>query len=420
MLDERVKRQEGESIEEYQMRLSVMKLKEGYDIDWQEIKELLNSDEHIDTLRRKGYGLAMAYEIYEDKINKLTEEYYLQVQQIRDRTDAEIEDKRLNELQNKILQLKVEKEKLKNERNHVNAKVRILAQVDHLIECIKDEMRELNKVKPLITEEVVENNSERDAIMLVSDIHIGAGADNILDVYNPEICRLKMNYYIDKCIDRIKKENPQVIHFLCGGDLISGIIHTTTRFDNRLDVAEQVSFASELISESIAKVRRECKLPLKVAILSGNHDRIIADKNQHMEEENFVKFIARFVELRLKEDKGIEFYQQVDPTLINLKIRGHKCVLVHGDKDRRNAIHRLIELNGEVYDYIFQGHFHKFGVEPHNHTTVITNGAFGGETYARNARLYDKPIQLLMFFTDDGLENIYPINLSNYEKNEEK
>ena len=68
MFDERLKRQDGESIEEYQMRLSVMKLKEGYDIDWFEIKELLRSDEHVDTLRRKGYGLAMAYEIYEDKI----------------------------------------------------------------------------------------------------------------------------------------------------------------------------------------------------------------------------------------------------------------------------------------------------------------------------------------------------------------
>jgi hypothetical protein len=91
--------------------------------------------------------------------------------------------------------------------------------------------------------------------------------------------------------------------------------------------------------------------------------------------------------------------------------------LVHGDKDRRNTIHRLIEINKTVYDYIFQGHFHKYAVEPHNHTTVITNGAFGGETYARNARLYDKPIQLLMFFDDNGLESTYPINLEGYKKN---
>ena len=414
--DDQLKRMEGESIEEYQMRLSVMKLKEGYDIDWEEIKKLLHSDECVDTLRRKGYGLVMAYDIYEDKINKMIDEYCSQIQQIKDRMEKETEDKRLNEIQNKVLQLKVEKEKLKNERNHVNAQVRVIARVDHLIDCIKEEIISLNEKKPLITKEIIQGENKRDAIIMVSDIHIGAGAENILDIYNPEICRLKMNYYIDKCIERINKEKPQMIHFLCGGDLISGIIHTTTRFDNRLDVAEQVTFASELISESIAKVRKECKLPMKVAILSGNHDRIIADKNQHIEEENFVKFIAEFIKLRLQEDKGIDFYKQKDPTLIDIEIRGYKCVLVHGDKDRRNTIHRLIEINKTVYDYIFQGHFHKYAVEPHNHTTVITNGAFGGETYARNARLYDKPIQLLMFFDDNGLESTYPINLDGYKK----
>ena len=71
MFDDKFQRLEGESIEEYQMRLSIMKLKEGYDIDWSEIKELLQSDEHPDTLRRKGKGLVMGYEIYENKMNKL-------------------------------------------------------------------------------------------------------------------------------------------------------------------------------------------------------------------------------------------------------------------------------------------------------------------------------------------------------------
>ena len=48
----------------------------------------------------------------------------MQVKQIRDKAEGEIEDKRINELQNKILQL--EKEKLKNERNHCNAQVRVI------------------------------------------------------------------------------------------------------------------------------------------------------------------------------------------------------------------------------------------------------------------------------------------------------
>ena len=416
MLDEKFLKREDETLEEYQLRLSVMKLKDGEDIEWQDIKELLNSDEHRDTLRRKGKGLVMAYDIYEEKIAKLEDEYYYKLKKMKEKVNEEVEDKRLKEINNKVLQLKVEKQKLKDERNFVNSQVRTIARVDHLVECVSDKIEELSKAKPLITKDIIYNETGRDAIMLTSDIHVGVETDNILDKYNPEICRQKMNYYIDRCIERINKEQPERIHWLFAGDLISGIIHTTTRFSNRLDVADQVDYVGELIAEAIAKVREKTKIQMKVAILSGNHDRIVAEKNQHIEEENFVKFIDKFVRLRLKDDKGVEFYNQEDVTLIDMEIRGYKCVLVHGDKDRDKTIHRLIELKGDVYDYVFMGHYHKYKIDSFNRTTIIVNGAFGGENYARNSRLYNKPEQLLMFFTDNGLESSYPINLDNYNK----
>ena len=84
--------------------------------------------------------------------------------------------------------------------------------------------------------------------------------------------------------------------------------------------------------------------------------------------------------------------------------------------DRRRNINKLIEMDKVVYDYIFTGHFHKFQVESHNHTEVICNGAFGGEDYAKNNRLYNKPTQLFMTISDDGIEDICPINLSKYKK----
>lgn len=415
-MNEKFIRLENETDKQYQTRLSQYKLLEGEDLDWEDIKELLESTKHRDTLRREGYGIEIATEVYEEKINKIYEEHYQELRKMKEKVNEEIEDKRLKEIDNKVLQLKVEKQKLKDERNFVNAQVRTIARVEHLIECLGDKIEELNTARPLVTEEVIIRESDTDAIMLLSDIHIGVECDNILDKYNPEICRQKLNYYIDKCITRINKEEPEVIHFLCAGDLISGIIHTTTRFTNRLDVSEQVAYASELISEAIAKVRKECKIPVKVGILSGNHDRIVADKDQHIEEENFTKFIADFVKMRLRADEGIEFYKQDDVTRMNLNIRGQKCVMVHGNLDKKRNIDRLIEMEGDSYDYIFQGHWHKFSTEPHNHTQIITNGCFGGEQYARNARLYNKPIQLLMFFNDDGLESMHPINLDGYKK----
>lgn len=415
-MDERLMRKEGETDFEYYQRIGLMKLSKEIDLEWDELAEICAIGESGTHYRKKMYGVKETTEYYEEKIDKIYDDFYRELKEVKKEVDKEIEDKRLKEIDKKILNLKVEKQKLKDERNFVNAQVRLIARVEHLTECVADKIEELNTARPLITKEVIHNKSGLDAVMLTSDIHIGVDTDNILDKYNPEICRQKLNYYVDRCIERINKEEPEVIHWLFGGDLISGIIHTTTRFSNRLDVADQVDYAGELIAEAIAKVRENCKIPMKIAILSGNHDRIVAEKNQHIEEENFVKFIDKFVRLRLKDDEGIEFYEQEDVTLIDMKIRGHKCVLVHGDKDREKTLDRLIEIRGDIYDYVFMGHYHKFEIKQRNNTTIVVNGAFGGEGYARNARLYNKPEQLLMFFTDYGIESTYPINLDNYNK----
>ena len=42
---------EDETLEEYQVRLSNLKLIEGEDLDWEDIKELLSSEKHRDTVR---------------------------------------------------------------------------------------------------------------------------------------------------------------------------------------------------------------------------------------------------------------------------------------------------------------------------------------------------------------------------------
>ena len=57
-----LKRKEGETLEEYQIRLSLGLLRKevGYeDLEWEDVKELLGSNEHRDTLRRKGKGIEL-------------------------------------------------------------------------------------------------------------------------------------------------------------------------------------------------------------------------------------------------------------------------------------------------------------------------------------------------------------------------
>ena len=103
---------EDETSEECQVRLSNLKLIEGEDLDWEDIKELLSSEKHRDTLRREGYGIALASKVFENKINKIYEEHYKELKEVKNEVDKEISDKRIKEINNKELQL--EKEKIKN------------------------------------------------------------------------------------------------------------------------------------------------------------------------------------------------------------------------------------------------------------------------------------------------------------------
>ena len=187
-MGEKFERVEGETLEEYQTRLSILKLIDGEDLDWEDIKELLGSDKHRDTLRREGYGIVLASRVYEKKLAEMEDEYYYKLKRMKEKVDEEIEDKRAKELQNKINQLQKEKQKLKDERNFVNAERRTVARLEHLVECTKEAILKLNDLKPLIQEDIINvGNEDRDGIVLLSDMHLGAYAENMLDQYNPEI-----------------------------------------------------------------------------------------------------------------------------------------------------------------------------------------------------------------------------------------
>lgn len=413
MFDDKLKRQEFETDFEYYSRIGMMKLDKEIDLEWDELAEICGISESGTHWRKKMYGVREAMEYYEDKINKMTEDYYLQVQQIRDRTEGEIEDKRLTELQNKVLQLKIEKEKLKNERNHVNAQVRVVARIEHFIECLKDDIIKFEKKEKLVIDKD-ENKLGRDGVILLSDLHMGAETDNILDCYNPMILEEKLKYYIKMVLLYAKEQSIEDMYFLIAGDLISGIIHNVNRFDSRLDVSQQVIRVAYLLSDVINEVSEQYNV--KVVITNGNHDRIIADKNNHIEEENFTTFINEILRLKLSDNERVEFLPCDDCTLSRFEIRGNKCALVHGNNDKRNTINRLVELDKTVFDFIFSGHWHRAEQWEHNHTTIIVNGAFGGEGYSKNARLYNKPIQKFMIFTEEGMMCSYDINLNNYKK----
>ena len=385
-MGERFEKVEGETLEEYQMRLSVLKLVDGMDIDWTEIRDLLvgagMESKHPDNIRKEGYAWVKASKLLEKKLAEMEDEYYYKLKRMKEKVDEEIEDKRIKEINNKVLQLEKEKIKLKDQRNDLNAIKRTIARTEHLIECMEDKIDELGKIKPLLGKEVIKPINNTVGIAMISDIHLGVGVDNELSQYNPEICKEKMSYYIDEVIRYGEYNNISELYVIGLGDYVTGIIRSTNRLEARLNVVQQVMTVSELLSEAIGRLSEH--FICKVGLVQGNHDEIrLGDKDNTLIEESFTFFIDEYLKQRLKENKNIEFLPTEDreKEYITFKINGLNLFASHGQRDRNKQLDRTIEMFDEKIDVVLRGHFHQPCKEYKNKTLIVTNGCWSGETY---------------------------------------
>ena len=398
-MGENLKRREGETLFEWKLRLSLMKLNKETDLDWCELVELLEMDMSADHYRKLSYG----YKEYDDYIKSKTKEMIAQEE--------------YEKLLTKELEIKKEKVKLQDMRNLVNKQVRELSRKENLSEVLEKKLAELEMQPKIINDEYKNRvTSNRDMVCLISDIHYGIKTTNALSPYDSDICKLKMNYLIDKTIKFSLENDVDKLYVMILGDEISGLIHNTTRLEQREDVISQVIEVSELLYESIVKLANNLPYVI-VGLAQGNHSRVMADKKDSLEHENFTRLIKEFLRLRLANISNVLLLENVfDEAIIELNIRGYNVIGLHGQNDRLNNLDRLIEMFDKKIDYVCLGHYHQSKEFETNKTEIIVNGCFSGDDYSKRLRLYNKPIQKLLLFDDTGKIATYNINLDFYNK----
>ena len=398
-MEENLKRREGESLFEWKLRLSLMKLNKETDLDWCELVELLEMDMSADHYRKLSYG----YKEYDDYIKSKTKEMIAQEE--------------YEKLLAKELEIKKEKVKLQDMRNLVNKQVRELSRKENLGEVLEKKLTELEMQPKIINDEYKNRvTSNRDMVCLISDIHYGIKTTNALSPYDSDICKLKMNYLIDKTIKFSLENDVDKLYVMILGDEISGLIHNTTRLEQREDVISQVIEVSELLYESIVKLANNLPYVI-VGLAQGNHSRVMADKKDSLERENFTRLIKEFLRLRLANISNVLLLENVfDEAIIELNIRGYNVIGLHGQNDKLTNLDRLIEMFDKKIDYVCLGHYHQSKEFETNKTEIIVNGCFSGDDYSKRLRLYNKPIQKLLLFDDTGKIATYNINLDFYDK----
>lgn len=384
-----IRRIEGETDLACQIRLTRLK-QDGTDIDWFEIAELVGDGRSSEAFRKDSYG-----------IRRLD-------QYLREVGKEEMSDEEIDKLNEKILELKIEKCKVSDLKSYVNKKGRELARWEDIIDKFKDSI-ENDYGKQHIPMDVQKHNPVgRDGILMISDIHFGIEVNNNVNLYDTDVAKDRLNKLIDETINRCSEFPIDKLHVVILGDTISGLIHNTIRYENRIDVADQIIGVSNVLVQLINKLSQSIHIPfVTVTSVNGNHDRIFASKDDNLPQDSFTKLVNNILRKDLNCNDKVAYLENTinyDEIAV-LDIKGKTFVACHGDKvSKVNCKQQLENILKIDIDYILMGHWHEPNQMQIHNTKVFINGSVvGTDSYASQKKLYTKPCQKLLFLDDYGI-----------------
>lgn len=295
-------------------------------------------------------------------------------------------------------------DKLREMRKHIRDEARI----EILQDAVKDGASKLEPYEPGTPVQILDN--PREAVLLLSDWHIGAKFSNFMNAYDLDIAKTRLDKVINDTISYCKNLNVGRLYVLNLGDLVEGNIHISVRVASEIDVIEQTMVAAEMLAYALTRLESEV-VEVAYGDVLDNHGRINPNKHDHIEKENFGKLInwwlrerlyasnsrVTMIETGVDDNIGVVYFQN-----------GKKAAFVHGHLDKINTVFQ--NLNGmlrETMDYVFMGHYHVAKMKEFNGGKVFVNGSLKGvDPYALSNRYMGRASQFL--FVMDG-DNEIPV-----------
>lgn len=369
------------------------------DKDWQDIVDEFELGIHRDVLRKAFQSPFGGYAVY---------------QYLRNNTkDPDL----LSELEEKIISIKEERVRLNDTRRKLNLKIRENARYKNNLEILEYCIMELEKFKPMNVNLNYINfkASNNEAVLVLSDLHIGINIENYFNCYNTNIAKERLIKLALETLNKCELHKINKIHVLINGDLISGAIHKSLISDADISLIESVTKGSEIISEVI-KILSDNINNIEVYFAIGNHSRINPNKKENLEKDNFEYLMFDFIKLRLKDVGNINFNtNSYHSEIISFNIFNKLIIATHGDKDKpTNVAKNMTQFIGVKPYKIYLGHYHSYQSFDCNGTHVTVNGSVvSTDSYAFSLRLNSEPYQVLTIFSSEtGKEECeYRINL---------
>lgn len=305
-------------------------------------------------------------------------------------------------------------------RDSLNAYCRVLREEARL-EDFKDLMREAVTDIASLPEVRYEGTAgasgtpTREAVLMLSDLHIGVKIDNYFNTYNTDICRRRLEKVLSDTISYCRTDGVGRLYVLLLGDTCQGLIHTSARLEQQMDVTKQIMLASELLADFINRVQ-EAAPEIVVCTCTDNHCRMMPNLHESIEAENYGLLIPFYLKARLAGTKVRFKEDNLDQEIGLIEFEnGRTGVFMHGHHDNVASIFQnMAAYTRRVIDYGFIGHYHCERMRTFNTFRLFINSSLVGmDQYAFSKRLFSRPSQTLVVLDGDnvtshiiGLENI--------------
>jgi gas vesicle protein len=339
------------------------------------------------------------YEAFESMWEEVKEEYLIESDDLVLERLAKIEEKEDELYKQQVKARDWTREKRKTLRDEAR------------VENLKDSFSYVNKLVPEVLFNKYESKhvGEKEAVLMLSDFHVGLEIKNYWGQYNTQVFKDRINQIIHKVMRRAEVENIGTLYVAGLGDLISGSIHVTTRLAEEIDTLEQVYLVSKVM-KSMLKELSAFGLDIKYLSVVGNHDRKNKLFKEHVESESFNKLVDWYIQDAIEDGLlDIEYiHNEIDDGIGMTVINGENCVFVHGHQDGvKSVVFNMIKATGIIPKYVFMGHYHSKVTDEQEIATVFVNGCLDGvDGYAKDKRYFSKPSQTLVVFEDDDVIDI--------------
>ena len=339
------KRYEGETEDELIYRICSQKEQIG---TWKEVRDILNN------LLNYSYNESTYRKKYQ-YFNKLL---YANSSKFSD-SEAQLETLREEKRELEKLKKQIQTEKIEyNKWLREEARDKLIT--EKIVNAINNQEK-FDIPSPIIIDTI----SKREGLLCFGDEHVGTEFvvkglfGETINEYNLDIFYRRMNDLLSQTVSIVKKENIDILNIFSLGDFSDGVLRVSQLKNLKYGVVESTVLYANYISEWLNELSKYVKIKFHM-IIDANHTqlRLLSQPKGTFEHENMSLIVSNTIKYRLKDNPNFKYIDTLNGMMI-ANICGFNFIGIHGEvKSMEQALKDYQVMYDINIDYLIAGHLH--------------------------------------------------------------